>query len=162
MWVRCVGRLLLNLSLSSISVVSHFGYPLFSCCSIFVRLYPSYHDSFHSFLPTFLPPLVWLVSFCAFLQRSFKYSEAKVLLLSTLQRLLMTPPTGHEKLPSTTSLTMKEDIAPEAAPWKPLKQEYLVMLTISVLSLMVALDATILVPVLPVSFLHHSSQLILN
>lgn len=34
--------------------------------------------------------------------------------------------------------------------WKPGKQEYAVIFTISVVSLMVALDATILVPVLPV------------
>lgn len=34
--------------------------------------------------------------------------------------------------------------------WKPGRAEYAVMATISVISLMVALDATILVPVLPV------------
>jgi hypothetical protein len=34
--------------------------------------------------------------------------------------------------------------------WKPGKQEYAVMLTLAVISLMVALDATILVSVLPV------------
>jgi MFS family permease len=65
----------------------------------------------------------------------------------------MAHPTGDEKLPSMTAIAIDEDIAPETAPWKPLRQEYLVMLTISILSLMVALDATILVPVLPVSFL---------
>ena len=37
--------------------------------------------------------------------------------------------------------------------WKPQKQEYLVMLTLSIISLMVALDATILVTVLPVSYM---------
>ncbi|KAE9362755.1 MFS general substrate transporter [Stipitochalara longipes BDJ] len=57
--------------------------------------------------------------------------------------------TGHEKLPSMASISMGGHIVPDTAPWKPLKQEYLVMLTISILSLMVALDATILVPVLP-------------
>jgi hypothetical protein len=35
--------------------------------------------------------------------------------------------------------------------WKPGKKEYAVMLTLAVISLMVALDATILVSVLPVS-----------
>jgi hypothetical protein len=40
------------------------------------------------------------------------------------------------------------------AEWKPGKQEYAVMITIAVVSLMVALDATILVPVLPVRKLH--------
>lgn len=34
--------------------------------------------------------------------------------------------------------------------WKPRREEYMVMLTMSVCSLMVALDATILVTVLPV------------
>jgi predicted MFS family arabinose efflux permease len=43
-----------------------------------------------------------------------------------------------------------EASTPEAlAQWKPQKQEYLVMLTIAFISLMVALDATILVSVLP-------------
>jgi hypothetical protein len=37
------------------------------------------------------------------------------------------------------------------AEWKPQRQEHLVMLTLSIISLMVALDATILVTVLPVS-----------
>lgn len=36
--------------------------------------------------------------------------------------------------------------------WKPGKQEYAVMVTIAVVSLMVALDATILVPVLSVGY----------
>lgn len=36
--------------------------------------------------------------------------------------------------------------------WRPRKGEYLVMITLSIISLMVALDATILVPVLPVSY----------
>jgi hypothetical protein len=35
--------------------------------------------------------------------------------------------------------------------WKPGKQEWAVMLTLALISLMVALDATILVSVLPVS-----------
>ena len=38
----------------------------------------------------------------------------------------------------------------EPAHWKPGKQEYAVMLTLALISLMVALDATILVSVLPV------------
>jgi hypothetical protein len=37
--------------------------------------------------------------------------------------------------------------------WKPQKQEYLVMLTLSIISVMVALDATIPVTVLPVSYM---------
>lgn len=39
------------------------------------------------------------------------------------------------------------------AEWRPGKQEYAVMVTLSVISLMVALDATILVSVLPVGLL---------
>ena len=37
--------------------------------------------------------------------------------------------------------------------WKPQKQEYLVMATLATISLMVALDATILVSILPVRLL---------
>lgn len=44
---------------------------------------------------------------------------------------------------------MEKGLAPEPE-WKPGKQEYAVMLTLAVISLMVALDATILVSVLPV------------
>jgi len=36
------------------------------------------------------------------------------------------------------------------AEWKPRKQEFLVMITLAIISLVIALDATILVPVLPV------------
>ena len=44
------------------------------------------------------------------------------------------------------------DVGPERdqADWKPGKQEFAVMLTLAFISLMVALDATILVSVLPV------------
>lgn len=41
--------------------------------------------------------------------------------------------------------------------WKPGRQEYAVMITIATVSLMVALDATILVPVLPVSIPFHDA-----
>lgn len=41
------------------------------------------------------------------------------------------------------------------AEWRPGKQEYAVMATLAVISLMVALDATILVSVLPVSLPSH-------
>jgi len=70
----------------------------------------------------------------------------------------MTPPTGHEKLPSMATFSVEEHTPSQPPSWKPLKQEYLVMLTISVLSLMVALDATILVPVLPVMHTDTSNQ----
>ena len=43
-----------------------------------------------------------------------------------------------------------EKAAAAAPPWTPNKQEWTVMVTIAVVSLMVALDATVLVPVLPV------------
>lgn len=66
----------------------------------------------------------------------------------------MTTSIVNEKHVSVTSTTTGDDstmaLDTAAATWKPLKQEYLIMLTLSILSLMVALDATILVPVLPV------------
>jgi ABC-type cobalt transport system substrate-binding protein len=40
--------------------------------------------------------------------------------------------------------------------WKPGRGEYAVMLTLAVISLMVSLDATILVPALPVSDARHT------
>lgn len=50
------------------------------------------------------------------------------------------------------SVVEVEKAAPRPAPeWKPNKQEWTIMVTIAVVSLMVALDATVLVPVLPVS-----------
>lgn len=51
-------------------------------------------------------------------------------------------------LPVIDDIEAVKEVTPE---WKPQKQEYLVMVTLSVISLMVALDATILVTVLPVS-----------
>jgi hypothetical protein len=50
--------------------------------------------------------------------------------------------------PVSSDLEAVKEIPEE---WTPQKQEYLVMLTLSIISLMVALDATILVTVLPVS-----------
>jgi hypothetical protein len=41
--------------------------------------------------------------------------------------------------------------------WKPQKKELVIMISLSFISLMVALDATILVTVLPVSPKRHSS-----
>jgi hypothetical protein len=45
----------------------------------------------------------------------------------------------------------------EPADWKPGKQEYAIMLTLALISLMVALDATILVSVLPVRDCHRDN-----
>ena len=53
-----------------------------------------------------------------------------------------------------TEPTMSKDeeaLESEIADWKPHRQEYSVMITLALISLMVALDSTILVPVLPVS-----------
>ena len=44
------------------------------------------------------------------------------------------------------------DHTPPVEDWKPRRQETLIMTTLSLISLMVALDASILVPALPVSF----------
>jgi hypothetical protein len=40
----------------------------------------------------------------------------------------------------------------EEKAWRPRRQEYLIMTSLSLISLMVALDASILVPALPVRF----------
>lgn len=47
-------------------------------------------------------------------------------------------------------MPLDEDEEAQATLWKPSKSEYMVMITMAVSSLMVALDATILVPALPV------------
>jgi hypothetical protein len=47
-------------------------------------------------------------------------------------------------------LSSVEEVQIDAVEWAPGKQEYAVMVTIATISLMVALDATILVPALPV------------
>jgi hypothetical protein len=52
-----------------------------------------------------------------------------------------------ESTPPGSSNLASEEQSPD---WKPQKSEYMVMYSISIISLMVALDATILVPVLPV------------
>jgi hypothetical protein len=59
---------------------------------------------------------------------------------------------AHEK-PSVPVPADIESAKSGQVEWKPQKQEYLVMLTLSIISLMVALDATILVTVLPVSYM---------
>ena len=46
------------------------------------------------------------------------------------------------------------------AEWRPGKQEYAVMVTLAVISLMVALDATILVSVLPVGLPSENIRLV--
>jgi hypothetical protein len=63
-----------------------------------------------------------------------------------------TEPLAHEK-PSIPVPDDVESAKGSQVEWKPQKQEYLVMLTLSIISLMVALDATILVTVLPVSYM---------
>lgn len=51
---------------------------------------------------------------------------------------------------SVDSVHLEQGLLPEPE-WKPGKKEYAVMITLAIISLMVALDATILVSVLPVS-----------
>jgi hypothetical protein len=63
-----------------------------------------------------------------------------------------TEPSAHEK-PSVPVPDDVKSAKSSQVEWKPQKQEYLVMLTLSIISLMVALDATILVTVLPVSYM---------
>ena len=57
-----------------------------------------------------------------------------------LNLILSTPTTDHPK--------DEEAAQKQVIPWKPAKQEYLMMVTLAFISLMVALDAGILVPVL--------------
>lgn len=59
---------------------------------------------------------------------------------------------GHDDISTSYDggAQMERGETPEVE-WKPGKKEYAVMLTLALISLMVALDATILVSVLPVS-----------
>lgn len=59
----------------------------------------------------------------------------------------------EEKKPSpvddaASSIRVEDQVEEE---WKPRRQEYLIMTTLSLISLMVALEASILTPSLPVS-----------
>ena len=60
--------------------------------------------------------------------------------------------TSPENIDEDQRTTMRAELL---QPWNPTKKEWLIMLSLSIISLMVALDATILVGVLPVR-LHHS------
>jgi hypothetical protein len=51
-----------------------------------------------------------------------------------------------------------EDSAPAMETWTPTKNEWLIMISLAFISLMVALDATILVTVLPVSQISTQNQ----
>lgn len=53
---------------------------------------------------------------------------------------------------SRTSIMADNFVATTVSPqeWKPQAREWLVMITLALISLMVALDATILVPIIPV------------
>lgn len=62
-----------------------------------------------------------------------------------------TPAITDSSASSTTMDLEKSDIPAEE--WKPEKKEWIIMISLSIISLMVALDATILVTVLPVSCL---------
>lgn len=57
---------------------------------------------------------------------------------------------------SALSDRLEQGLLPEEVEWKPGKKEYAVMITLAIISLMVALDATILVSVLPVSTGHQA------
>jgi hypothetical protein len=62
-----------------------------------------------------------------------------------------TPATTDSSASSTTMDLEKLDAHAPAEEWKPEKKEWIIMISLSIISLMVALDATILVTVLPVS-----------
>ncbi len=66
------------------------------------------------------------------------------------------PHSENVEVEQTTNLILMQGSRLENGPipedqWKPGKKEYAVMITLAIVSLMVALDATILVSVLPVS-----------
>ncbi len=74
-----------------------------------------------------------------------------------LKELSKTPSIASTlSLPPKEAIVMVSDDVEAASDgstvWKPQKQEYLVMVTLATISLMVALDATILVSILPVRF----------
>lgn len=66
----------------------------------------------------------------------------------------ITPQSGQDLPHSIAGPTVdpEKDATPEA-PWKPGRGEWLIMITLGISSLTVALDSSILVPVLPVSLL---------
>jgi hypothetical protein len=69
---------------------------------------------------------------------------------------LSTPISAEPSADEKPSVSVPDDIEPAKSSqveWKPQKQEYLVMLTLSIISVMVALDATIPVTILPVSYM---------
>ena len=64
------------------------------------------------------------------------------------------PETNTAELPSKLQANTDLEATgglPAVSEWKPRQREWLIMISLSILSLMVALDATILVAVLPVS-----------
>ena len=62
----------------------------------------------------------------------------------------------HERTPERKA----EEVPLSSEEWKPQKNELLIMISLSFISLMVALDATILVTVLPVrEIVHHEPDL---
>jgi hypothetical protein len=67
-------------------------------------------------------------------------------------------PTSANSLSTSDSMTQVDIEAKREAgvpeEWKPQKKELLIMVSLSFISLMVALDATVLVTVLPVSNIH--------
>jgi len=55
---------------------------------------------------------------------------------------------------SAINVTDTSSTTPPPSQWKAGKQEWLIVICLATVSLMVALDATIVVPVLPVSLIH--------
>lgn len=60
------------------------------------------------------------------------------------------PITAGSILPVSTTSTDVESLEKPTEEWKPHKKEWFIMISLSLISLMVSLDATILVTVLPV------------
>ena len=75
------------------------------------------------------------------------------------EQTVVGPPEGHRpsagkeiRTPPASQKTHQDSLS--QGEWRAGKSEWMIIIVIAIVSLMVALDATILVPVLPVSRLH--------
>ena len=77
---------------------------------------------------------------------------------SSQEDIILTNAAPPAETITTQDITQVDESLPE---WKPGRQEYLILISLSIISLMVALDASIVAPALTVShpFLLHQSAL---
>jgi hypothetical protein len=88
---------------------------------------------------------------------SVTFAERAASLVSTTESSKMpdTPKTTYSASSSSTDL--EKAVTQPVEDWKPEKKEWFIMISLSIISFMVALDATILVTVLPVRV--HTTQI---